>query len=770
LSWTKASRLEQLLDLGFGEYLLPQVTLVRSQIENQPELARKEVTSSIGITPLAVRSSARDEDQEASNAGRYLSLLNVPTDELLTAAQTVLNSYSTKDPHDSVLVQPYLEEVVASGVVFTKDPNTGSDYWVVNWVSGTDTTAVTSGTENGKSLIVHSSEVSKTQPIDGAPLDQLFEVVARILEVTGENSQDIEWAATASGVYIVQIRPLSTPRQSLGFKPLSEELARLQERVLNIQREHPYLVGKTTVFGVMPDWNPAELIGIRPNTLAFTLFTEIISDSIWAYERSNLGYRNLRSFPLILDFAGQPYVDVRVSLNSLIPADIPNKLASRLADFYLEKLVTHPELHDKLEFNIAISCFSFDWKTISEELQVPIGEENLKLLRESLIRLTRNAISSKGYGLKQMFLKQAALDGRYLSIRAADLDSISKSYWLLEDCKRYGSLPFAGIARLAFIATRMLHSLVSIGVINQDELVAFTSSIDTPAGQMVKDLRVLSKESFLLKYGHLRPGTFDITKNSYMEQFDTYFPSTPKLEEPTELENNQHLVDAFKVKLSEFSGFSELGIDASEFIDFCREAIAGREESKFHLSRNVSAILDEIKKIGKTHGFEPEQMSHVKIETIRHSYFDPGDIKSRIEKDISEGLEREALSQATVLPPLIKFPSEVKTFEIPATEANFITLLSSSGPLVYLRHADQELEGKFVLIESADPGFDWIFARQIKGLITCWGGANSHMAIRAKELKLPAAIGVGESLFRQLRNSASSIHLDCRNRRLEIIR
>ncbi len=770
MSWTKASRLEHLLDLGFGEYLLPQVTLVRSQIKLQPELARKEVTSSIGIMPLAVRSSARDEDQEDSNAGRYLSLLNVPADELLTAAQTVLNSYSTKEPHDSVLIQPYLEEVVASGVVFTKDPNTGSDYWVVNWVSGTDTTAVTSGTENGKSLIVHSSEVSKTQPIDDAPLDQLFEVVARILEVTGENSQDIEWAATSSGVYIVQIRPLSTPRQSLGFKPLTEELDRLQERVENLQREHPYLVGKTTVFGVMPDWNPAELIGIRPNTLAFTLFKEIISDSIWAYERSNLGYRNLRSFPLILDFAGQPYVDVRVSLNSLIPADVPKKLASRLADFYLEKLVTHPELHDKLEFNVAISCFSFDWKIISEELRGPIGEENLKLLRESLIRLTRNAIISKGYGLKQMFLKQAALDDRYLSIRDADLDSISKSYWLLEDCKRYGSLPFAGIARLAFIATRMLHSLVSIGVINQDELVAFTSSIDTPAGQMVKDLRVLSKESFLLKYGHLRPGTFDITKNSYVEQFDTYFPSTPKPEEPTEFENNQHLVDAFQVKLSEFSGFSELGIDASEFIGFCREAIAGREESKFHLSRNVSAILGEIKKIGKTHGFEPEQMSHVKIETIRHSYFDPGDVKSRIEKDISEGLEREALSQATVLPPLIKFPSEVKMFQIPATEANFITLLSSSGPVVYLRHADQELEGKFVLIESADPGFDWIFARQIKGLITCWGGANSHMAIRAKELKLPAAIGVGESLFRKLKDSASSIHLDCRNRRLEIIR
>jgi phosphoenolpyruvate-protein kinase (PTS system EI component) len=31
-----------------------------------------------------------------------------------------------------------------------------------------------------------------------------------------------------------------------------------------------------------------------------------------------------------------------------------------------------------------------------------------------------------------------------------------------------------------------------------------------------------------------------------------------------------------------------------------------------------------------------------------------------------------------------------------------------------------------------------------------YGGANSHMAIRSAEFGLPAAIGVGESLYRNL--------------------
>ena len=46
------------------------------------------------------------------------------------------------------------------------------------------------------------------------------------------------------------------------------------------------------------------------------------------------------------------------------------------------------------------------------------------------------------------------------------------------------------------------------------------------------------------------------------------------------------------------------------------------------------------------------------------------------------------------------------------------------------------LSKKIILIENADPGFDWLFNFNIKGLITKFGGANSHMAIRCNELKI----------------------------------
>lgn len=71
-----------------------------------------------------------------------------------------------------------------------------------------------------------------------------------------------------------------------------------------------------------------------------------------------------------------------------------------------------------------------------------------------------------------------------------------------------------------------------------------------------------------------------------------------------------------------------------------------------------------------------------------------------------------------------------------------------------------EIDDRIVLIESADPGYDWIFSHQLIGLVTKFGGANSHMAIRCAEFGLPAAIGCGERTFEALLKAEIAV-LDC---------
>ena len=48
-------------------------------------------------------------------------------------------------------------------------------------------------------------------------------------------------------------------------------------------------------------------------------------------------------------------------------------------------------------------------------------------------------------------------------------DILEKIYWLLEDGKRYGTLPFAGLARAGFIAVQMLKSFVDVGIFSDED-------------------------------------------------------------------------------------------------------------------------------------------------------------------------------------------------------------------------------------------------------------------------------------------------------------
>ena len=85
-----------------------------------------------------------------------------------------------------------------------------------------------------------------------------------------------------------------------------------------------------------------------------------------------------------------------------------------------------------------------------------------------------------------------------------------------------------------------------------------------------------------------------------------------------------------------------------------------------------------------------------------------------------------------------------------------------------LRENIRKLEGRVILIDNADPGFDWLFSHKISGLITAWGGANSHMAIRAGELGLPAVVGVGEHNFASLKK-AFSVSIDCATKSVSVV-
>src|SRR5262249_1316225 len=129
-----------------------------------------------------------------------------------------------------------------------------------------------------------------------------------------------------------------------------------EKTFVDLQKSGGGILGRRTIFGVMPDWNPAEIIGTRPRPLAWSLYRQLVTGEVWARQRAESGYRDVRPQALMVSFAGQPYIDVRADFNSFVPAVLRDALAERLVDHYVEWLRARPHLQDKVEFEVVFTC------------------------------------------------------------------------------------------------------------------------------------------------------------------------------------------------------------------------------------------------------------------------------------------------------------------------------------------------------------------------------------------------------------------------------
>lgn len=174
-------------------------------------------------------------------------------------------------------------------------------------------------------------------------------------------------------------------------------------------------------------------------------------------------------------------------------------------------------------------------------------------------------------------------------------------------------------------------------------------------------------------------------------------------------------------------------------------------------------MLDLIQQIGIENGFTRDDLAFLDIRILKDAYSNALDLKGRMEQNIDQGKRDFRIAVSVDLPAVISESGEIFSFLEEDSSPNFITGNRVTG----LVSADlREISGKIVLIEGADPGYDWIFQKNILGLITAYGGANSHMAVRCFELGVPAAIGVGDRLFKEIK-SAFQVNLDCGNRIIE---
>ena len=139
---------------------------------------------------------------------------------------------------------------------------------------------------------------------------------------------------------------------------------------------------------------------------------------------------------------------------------------------------------------------------------------------------------------------------------------------------------------------------------------------------------------------------------------------------------------------------------------------------------------------GKKIGIKRNDFEFVPISIIQDSYnnLNLSKLKFLLLKEINQNKNKQKILNLINLPEVITEKEDVYYYEEISKQGNYVTQNKVIGKTKYLNYNFvknmSNLKDKIILIENADPGFDYIFTYGIKGLITKYGGANSHMAIR----------------------------------------
>lgn len=741
---------------------------------------------------LIVRSSARSEDSFThSNAGAYTSILNVdPSNGLKEAIEEVIASYHNQQPDDQVLVQPMLKNVIRSGVAFTRTLEHGAPYYVINYDETGSTDGITAGNNNEhKTLVVRRG--AKPEQVANQELLPLLEAMKEIEGLLSFDSLDIEFAMTEGNVvHILQVRPIAVKKSDVeaSTDACYDVLSQAETLWHKLAKPANHIAGQTPMYGVMPDWNPAEIIGTNPGKLAESLYKYLIMDETWATQRAEYGYRDVRPQPLLVSFAGKPYVDVRASFNSFLPVNLNDEEAERLVSFYLSYLKANPKLHDKVEFDVLPTCVGPGFYRWEQRLVNEGGftEELVTKLKRGLLNVSRHAIEHTHDYLVKVNKFQARIDGR----RHADAQGQSKLpatirniRLLLDECRLYGTLPFAHLARSGFVAATLLKEGVKEGWLTQAGMDSFMASVRTVSHELTADAKAaatgnMSWDDFVAAYGHLRPGTYDITSPAYFDDPEKFLRPIVDAALNAESEHDTHDEALWlKERGTFFENVRSLGLEYSDdtLEQFLRDAIEGREKAKFIFSRNLSEALDMLRDLSAEFSLSVEECANLSIYDVlglSESTLSQHEQVEHLKAEAAKNAKQRKLASTCELPALLTDINDFYSFELSAGVPNFIGSTRVMAPCIHLQGTEQsdvDVKGAVVLIPQADPGYDWLFGQGIAGLITMYGGANSHMAIRSAEFGLPAAIGIGEQLFKQL-SQAQEIELDPANNVMRALR
>jgi len=445
-----------------------------------------------GNCSFAVRSSALSEDSAtASFAGEFETVLNVSSDIAIEAAiDTVfksreserVKSYSSfqgiEEAHEIAVVVQLMVQSEISGVLFTADPITGSFTSMIgNYVHGLGEQLV-SGEAN-------AFDFKLKRPMGGYEGPEGFKKYASILfklasklEKNLGAPQDIEWAVAKNKLYILQARPITTLR---AFN--------LDTYEVNYSLVGDELWTNTNVAEAIPDVYP-------PFTWSIARQLDESMNFIPDY------------YVFSGNICGRPYMNIsrRVSMISTISGKDGNSALKLLGDLY-----------GQLPEGIAMPIYPFSRLEVLGIMLPIVGrtaKQSMKGIKNLPIFLKETPAWCKSM---RNNIKAAKTKEELLTLWSTQL----KPYYLEAlNCASMSAMKLTNVSTLEKKLTELMGSEDSNTLLSNLRVGAGLVSLGPVLGISKVIKGEMSREEYLINYGHRGPHEYELSIADPMEDSD----------------------------------------------------------------------------------------------------------------------------------------------------------------------------------------------------------------------------------------------------------
>ncbi len=671
-------------------------------------------------------------------------------------------SQCTDDEDNEIILHRMYDNLNICGVCYTRDIYYGRPYYMVvyNYVEETkgDNAKIKSRTK------WIANNVSR-EFLDESFMNLIF--AARDLEKAIEIQEfSIEFGIDSdNNILVYQIKPMDRLVGShilMTDREFADTKAFAKCNYLDthhIMSHHAY-------------WNPSKMIGSEPRPLDYSLFKGILTSGIWGETIKKLGYEDAEG-SLMHRVGNKPYVSIDCLFNALLPSGMDRILRDKIFNYYQNSLTDNRRKHRKVDSAVVFGSYNFSTaRRLRKLAHYGFSEEEINCFGESLLELTENIINNyeEIHDQDTEALTKLMITRRKVrELKPGEETNSMKLYSyvseLIEAMRSYCSPGYTRQERCEFIAKGFCTSLVKEKYLKREDIDAFRLSLDTVSSCFKKDFEdyisgKLSWKDFDGKYGHLRISICDIRAHSYrklysdLETVREYDSSSKRTSRALDRE-------IIEKALKE----SKLSIDADKLIGFINGASELADSYRFEYAKSIGLLLDIIARLGELIGIDKEDMSYLEIQDL-DAYHSRDSYVMTIEA-------RRNMYHAysyLVLPDVIINVGDLDVIDIDEETPDYLTEECVSGDVAYYDGGhDIDVTGKIVLLSKVTLAYDWIFTKDIKGIITKKDTKDSRIAKRCRELGIPAALGCGEKLFNAVL-LMKSIELDCANKRIREIR